>query len=339
MAIRIPNIILLDYIIKGVEIINADYLIKHNGVKQVETSTITGTITTAGNILVTVSSSLFSNVVLTVAVALNDNNTQISTKIRAALNGNSTITNNFTVSGTNNYIILTTKVANSDDDVLNISVINDTSVGLINTITSVTTVRGQSLGLDSESWLYRVFGGIESGDWDFYTSAIEVLVNRNINSPKKLDIRIGFPNQKPSNPTIAIISPSEQYGDLNTIGLNHHSESYFTNSDGTYSEIYARNKMGIYEVMVISPNEFEAELLYRFLDSLLISMYNTLNDEFDGTFKFSGKETISEQETIPFMYIKSLLVSLQYNQEVPILPTIKTEYLDNAVFNINNIII
>jgi hypothetical protein len=191
----------------------------------------------------------------------------------------------------------------------------------------------KTANLESESWLYRCFNGIKYGNFDYYKQAIEILINRDQNNIKQLNIRNGFSLvDKPNTPTIHIHVPGEQQGGVNAIGLNLDTNQFYENSvDTDFNEKYARSFEGDYDLMITSPNYDEVELLYRFLQALFISAGDTFNENFDGVFKFSGKQIIVNPDTMPTpMFIKVWSIKIQQTITVPILPI--SEYLGKAEF-------
>lgn len=112
--------------------------------KQVETATIVGTISTAGNVTVVVTSKFLpsSPITLQVAVLLSDVATAIATKVRTALLANPEILSVYAVSGSGATVVLTGLMSRDNDATLNISTANGTSAGLTNAPTSVNTTVG-----------------------------------------------------------------------------------------------------------------------------------------------------------------------------------------------------
>jgi predicted phage tail component-like protein len=115
-----------------------------SGVLQVETATVVGTITTAGNatVVVTASGMTGSPKTISVAVALSDTATLVAGKIRTALSADSNVNAKFTVGGTGTTVILTAKTVAANDATLNISIANGTCVGLTVAPTSVNSQQG-----------------------------------------------------------------------------------------------------------------------------------------------------------------------------------------------------
>ena len=187
---------------------------------------------------------------------------------------------------------------------------------------------------ETDCWLYRCFNGVVYGNFDYYKQAVEIIVNRNLANVRKLNIRNGFSFvDKPQTPTIYINVPSETQNGVNAIGMNLDTLVYYEDiaDDTKFNEGYARTFEGQYELMITSGNFDECELLYRFLQALFIAATDTLNELFNGVFRFSGKQIIPNPDLIPDpMFIRVWVVTIQQTIEVPMLPT--AEYLGDAQF-------
>jgi hypothetical protein len=119
------------------------------GTAQVETATIVAAsgATTAGNLNVTVTSTLVTGSPLVIPVALlltDDTAAKVATKVRAALNATAAITDHYTVGGTGADYSLTTSAINhaANDSTLNLAHANDTSAGITTATTSTNTTAG-----------------------------------------------------------------------------------------------------------------------------------------------------------------------------------------------------
>jgi hypothetical protein len=116
-----------------------------SGVFQVETATIVGVISTAGNATVTVTAAGMTGSPigpLNVAVALDDDQDEVATKIRAVLAAHAVIGAFFTVSGATDKVVLTRTVSAANDGTMNIAYTNGTCVGLTPDATSDNTTAG-----------------------------------------------------------------------------------------------------------------------------------------------------------------------------------------------------
>lgn len=114
------------------------------GTRQVETATIVGTITLAGNAHVVVTATGMGGTPKTVVVAvlLNDTADAIAEKIKAALILDADVNAWFEVGGSGNYVQLTRRIAAADVAAINIDVHNDTCTGITNDATSDHTIAG-----------------------------------------------------------------------------------------------------------------------------------------------------------------------------------------------------
>lgn len=117
-------------------------------VAQIETATVVGTISTAGNVtvIVTALGMPSSPKTISVPVLLGDTALLVGPKIVSALQADTDVAGYFTVSGTGATVILTAKSTRLHDASLNISVANGTCAGLTNALTSVNTLAGGTSG-------------------------------------------------------------------------------------------------------------------------------------------------------------------------------------------------
>ncbi len=115
-----------------------------NGVLQVETATIAGTITGSGNVSITVTGNLVvgSPLVIPVAVANLDTASQVAGKVRTALNLIAAITNFYTVGGSAETVSLTVITQAANDSTLNIASETGTASGLTTVASSANTTAG-----------------------------------------------------------------------------------------------------------------------------------------------------------------------------------------------------
>lgn len=115
--------------------------------KQVETSTVVGTITLTGNASVTVTALGMTNSPKTISVAVTDTNTAsiVGGLIRTALAFDVDVAAMFLVSGAGADVVLTKHIAAANDSTLNIAITNGTCTGLTPALTSTNTTAGTGL--------------------------------------------------------------------------------------------------------------------------------------------------------------------------------------------------
>lgn len=111
---------------------------------QVETATVAGTISTAGNATITITGKAIagSPLAVSVAVAMSDTASQVAAKIITALQAKPEITQYFTVGGTGATVTLTRIIPSENDSTLNIAIANGTCAGLTAAPTSANTTPG-----------------------------------------------------------------------------------------------------------------------------------------------------------------------------------------------------
>ena len=115
-----------------------------NGALQVETATVVGTITQAGDATFTITATDMtgSPKAISVAVALNDTATMVAQKAIQTIRADTAVTAMFFVGGTGATVVLTRKTAVADIANLNIAFTNGTCLGLTPNATSANTVVG-----------------------------------------------------------------------------------------------------------------------------------------------------------------------------------------------------
>ena len=114
------------------------------GTQQVETATVVGTISTAGNasVVVTANGMTGSPKTIAVPVLLADDASAIAGKIRAALAADAAVAALFAVSGATDKVILTRLIKAANDGTLNIAIDNGTCAGITTAAASANTTAG-----------------------------------------------------------------------------------------------------------------------------------------------------------------------------------------------------
>ncbi len=115
--------------------------------QQIETATVSGTITLTGNASVIVTSAYMTGSPKTLSVAVTNGDTAsiVAGLIRTALAFDVDVAAQFIVSGTSVNIILTAHVARANDTTLNIAIDNGTCTGLTAAPTSANTTAGSGI--------------------------------------------------------------------------------------------------------------------------------------------------------------------------------------------------
>lgn len=129
-----------------------------SGVAQVETATIVGTITGAGDATFTITSALVtgSPLAVSVAVAVDDTATIVAGKAAVTLNATAAVSAHFTATTNGADLILTAKKSAANDATLNIAFTNGTCTGLTPNASSTNStagVRGDYRGVEQRQTL------------------------------------------------------------------------------------------------------------------------------------------------------------------------------------------
>lgn len=114
---------------------------------QVETALVSGTVTTAGNLSVTVKAAgmTASPKTISVAVLAGDTASVVAGKVKTALAADTDVSGFFNVAVDSANVVLTARNVADNDDTMNISIVNDTSAGIINSSVSQNTTAGSAV--------------------------------------------------------------------------------------------------------------------------------------------------------------------------------------------------
>jgi hypothetical protein len=116
---------------------------------QIETATVSGTVSNPGDLAVTITCANFAVPLVLAVPATNGNAAQQAATIRAFLIGDATaatVRALFHISGATTAVILTRKIPMADDATLNIATATGSATGLDTVATSVHTHAGETLG-------------------------------------------------------------------------------------------------------------------------------------------------------------------------------------------------
>ena len=143
------------------------------GTKQVETATASGTATEDAAETVTVTSARFTEpeVIDDIAIADTDTAAIIGGKIRAALEANEVVSAHFDVSGEDESIVLTAKLALANDGTLNIAIAGD-----VEGVDAASTSANTTGGVAADTQTLTVTGGTKLGYALTHKTSIDTLI-------------------------------------------------------------------------------------------------------------------------------------------------------------------
>ena len=181
----------------------------------------------------------------------------------------------------------------------------------------------KALGREEESYLYQIIFGNSSDTYDFYEQAQDVFLKKST-SPKRIEVNLQFNQSKNPIPNIWLREPAKQNGSYNHIGGIMDSPTQFTHIDpdtlmdvNTYQDQMRDTKRAVYELVITSDNYLTTLMIGEVLYSLFLGAQDTLNETF-GTFSYSMKEMILNNESVPFgLYAKVISIETQFENIVP----------------------
>ena len=147
-----------------VTIIAAKDEVLEGGVYQVETATVTGTITGAGNatVVVTAAEMEGSPITFSIPVAVDETASTVAARIKIFLGANKNLSDVFTVTNSGATVVLTQRQYTGNDSTLNVSIDNGTCTGLSTAATSANTTAGVAVAV-SEQYDYKTFMPTDNG--------------------------------------------------------------------------------------------------------------------------------------------------------------------------------
>ena len=183
--------------------------------------------------------------------------------------------------------------------------------------------------VETESFLYRVLYGNALGEFDFYTQGVNIFTRTDA-SARRIETRLGFDLGITKMPTIYVHQPAEIMKGVNTISFGADDNSFYSNADGSNTDMLVRGFGSTFEWVITSPNINEVLLIYEVLHAALISSVDSFTDDFNNI-NFTGKEYVARSDSMPDpLFIKAIQLDIDYTKEVPKL--IRRELLNLVEF-------
>lgn len=173
---------------------------------------------------------------------------------------------------------------------------------------------------EKNTLLYHIFkndinsANLTFNKTDYYQQAKTIFILRNNDSPRKLEVNMGFNLERAHFPTIHIMMPSESPG-MSPIGTN---EGYANGIGGTgYGDEYQVYTVGFsaaYSLLITSDNSLEVLLIYILLKSGFIGLKTQM--ELDGfqNVTFGGSDLMFNSELMPTnIYSRNFNLNFAYD--------------------------
>lgn len=174
----------------------------------------------------------------------------------------------------------------------------------------------ESNNLIEESYLYRVFQNTQLERYNYFEQIKAILLKKK-DDPRLLKIDLMYNMSIERVPSIYITLPGEQHGGMQGLGMEQESQPY-VNADYSTTNIYNRRKSATYGIYIVSDNSNEVNLLYHFIDCLLISATPALVVSGLYNLRHGGQDIQLENDKIPkHHFIKAISLGLEYAQSAP----------------------
>lgn len=188
------------------------------------------------------------------------------------------------------------------------------------------------------SFLYRAFNGIKIGNFDYYEQAKSIVVDKSEQS-KELSVFIGKNIQRNPVPSIHIILPNENEGEINSMGFGHGNLDDFINEDNEtftdYNRVYSRSFECTYNLLIVGNSINECNLIYRLLQYIFIAYNQEMSAEGFVNLRMSGQDIDLEGGGFPEkLYSRGLALTFNYEISVPSFAS--NMYFKNTEYDIKN---
>lgn len=193
---------------------------------------------------------------------------------------------------------------------------------LLHTVTKAIKLIKQDLldceagGRVEESYLFRVFGDNMIERYQYFEQMRDILLKKK-DDPRLLNIDLMYNMAMDKVPSIYITLPGEQHSSDNAVAMET-DEEYYTNQNGDYVQKYTRRKEATYAIYIVSDNSNEVNLIYHFIDSIILSATPALALSGLYNLRQGGQDIQLENDKIPkHFFIKALSLGMSYKKTAP----------------------
>ena len=157
----------------------------------------------------------------------------------------------------------------------------------------------KSSGNEERSLLDASWGGLELNGFDFYKEAEAIFTETS--HPRKIKVYQGFNRDRTITPSIHILMPSDEPGEIQALGGQMGEYDTFEDNEvrvesrGYYSDSY----LASYNFMVASDNSFEVLIIYHTIKKLISATRLFLEDEGFTNLTLSGMEINFDDSFVP----------------------------------------
>lgn len=172
-------------------------------------------------------------------------------------------------------------------------------------------------GTPMNSILFEALDGYNLGEFNLYEQARELFLRTEDHS-RKIRVGLFFDSQKAHNPCLHLTLPSEEKGQMDSIGVGEGNEDEYYNEDtGEVSTFHTRSFNTQFRVVITSDNTMEVVILYHVFKTLFISMLDIV--ELSGFRKvvLGGNDIQVNSNLVPAnIFLRALTLSFNYETSV-----------------------
>ena len=173
------------------------------------------------------------------------------------------------------------------------------------------------------SFLASYFSGLKIDNFDFANEAIAIFAGED-GTNQKLQVYVGFNLQRTDvSPAIHILLPSEQTGDLDTLGVQTSMGGDYSvlGDNATYQDIranFSRSFSCEYNLMITALSPNQTVLIYHLLRAMLVAVQQNLEAIGLLNIAFSGQDVMLMDEFVPpNVFSRSLRLHFNYAINAP----------------------
>lgn len=175
-----------------------------------------------------------------------------------------------------------------------------------------------------KSILYSLFKHDDNGDvleldkYDYYTQAVSMIVAKDIENARHLEVGIGYNMQRLAVPTIHVLLPSEAKGRFDSIGTSE-GEPASVYDPARLAFIITKSKTfaTTYHLMITSDNSSEVLTIYYWLRAMFIMFSEHVSLQGLLNMQFSGQDIQMNQDiTPPNIFHRNLSVAFDFESHI-----------------------
>lgn len=190
------------------------------------------------------------------------------------------------------------------------------------------------------SYLYKIAGKESSldGRIDYFKEIQKIFTYKN-DDPRFIKIVRGFDLQATKPVTLCVTHSGEQQAAGNGLGMDEdfHGvyENEFVDEEGTtkysYNHSYTRRYSATYQIIIVTDNSDESELIYQILKTMFISFTQHLSFLGLANLKIGGQDLMIKQDHMP-KYLSNKIMTLAFEYESHSLDIHETPQIMGIIF-------